>query len=64
MYVYKILLHKDQESDFMITVPTLPDCITHGSDVEEPIIMTKEAIELYLEEPQERGKLFPMTATP
>ena len=43
MYTYKMLLHKDHEGGFMVTVPALPGCITYGSDVEEATTMTKEA---------------------
>jgi antitoxin HicB len=50
VYTYKILLNKDREGGFIVTVPTLPGCITYGDDVEEAIKMVKEAIELFLEE--------------
>ncbi|MCO5238134.1 MAG: type II toxin-antitoxin system HicB family antitoxin [Chitinophagaceae bacterium] len=33
-----------------------------GKDVDEVIAIVKEAIELYIEELQERGKTVPMTA--
>ena len=59
MYTYKILLHKDNEGGFMVTVPALPGCITYGSDIGEATTMAKEAIELYLEELQERGEAIP-----
>lgn len=59
MYTYKILLHKETEGGFMVTVPALPGCITHGDDIDEAISMAKEAIELYIEELKERGEEIP-----
>lgn len=57
MYTYKILLHKEAEGGFTVSVPTLPGCITYGEDLDEAINMAKEAIELYLEELKERGEV-------
>ncbi len=50
MYTYKILLQKEPEGGFTVTVPALPGCITYGEDIDEAIIMAKGAIELYNEE--------------
>ena len=46
---YRILLRQEPEGGYTVTVPTLPGCITYGSDMPEAIDMAKEAIELYLE---------------
>lgn len=59
MYTYKIHLHKEPEGGFTVSVPVLPGCITYGKDVDEAIAMAKEAIELYIEELQERGETIP-----
>ena len=59
MYTYKIHLHREAEGGFTVTVPVLPGCITYGEDVDEAITMAKEAIELYIEELQERGEAIP-----
>ncbi len=59
MYTYKILLHREAEGGFTVTVPALPGCITYGENVDESIAMAKEAIELYIEELQERGETIP-----
>ena len=59
MYTYKLLLHKEPEGGFTVSVPVLPGCITYGEDVDEAISMAKEAIELYIEELQERGESIP-----
>jgi predicted RNase H-like HicB family nuclease len=57
MYSYKIYLHKEVEGGFTVSVPALPGCITYGDDVDEALIMAKEAIELYIEELKERGEV-------
>ncbi len=59
MYTYRILLRKEPEGGFTATVPALPGCITYGEDIDEAIAMSKEAIELYIEELQERGEVIP-----
>ncbi len=56
---YKILLHKEPEGSYTVSVPALPGCVTYGDTVEESIQMAKEAIELYIEELQDRGEDIP-----
>lgn len=48
-YTYRVLLNREPEGGFTVTVPTLPGCITYGETVDEAIAMAKEAIELYIE---------------
>ncbi len=59
MPTYKIHLHKEQEGGYTVIVPVLPGCITYGENVDEAIEMAKEAIELYIEELQDRGEFVP-----
>lgn len=56
---YRILLRKEPEDGYTVTVPSLPGCITYGDTVEEAIKMAKEAIELYLESLKEHGEEIP-----
>ena len=56
MYTYKLHLHKEEEGGYTVTVPALPGCVTFGEDVDDAIAMAKEAIELYIEELNERGE--------
>lgn len=56
---YKILLNKEPEGTYTVTVPALPGCITYGDSVEHAIQMAKEAVELYIEELRERGEDIP-----
>lgn len=46
---FTILLQKEEEGGFTVTVPALPGCVTYGKDLDEAKKMAKEAIELYLE---------------
>jgi predicted RNase H-like HicB family nuclease len=46
---YRILLNREPEGGYTVTVPTLPGCVTYGESVDEAISMAKEAIELYIE---------------
>ena len=56
---YKILLTKEPEGSYTATVPALRGCITYGDSVDHAISMAKEAIELYIEDLQERGEVVP-----
>lgn len=56
---YKLLLNKEPEGQYTVTVPALPGCITFGNDIEHAIEMAKEAIEIYIEELQSRGEDVP-----
>ena len=60
---YKILLHKEPEGQYTVTVPALPGCVTFGENVDHAIQMAKEAIELYIEELQARGEDVPDDST-
>lgn len=46
---YSIVLHKDSESDYSVTVPDLPGCFSAGNTIEEALSMAKEAIECHIE---------------
>ena len=59
LHTYKILLHKEPKGQYTVTVPALPGCVTFGENVDHAIEMAKEAIELYIEELQERGEKIP-----
>ena len=56
---YKINLKKEEGGGYTAFVPSLPGCITYGETVDEAIDMAKEAIELYIEELQDRGEYVP-----
>ena len=58
-HTYKILLHKEPEGGYTVTVPLLQGCVTYGKNIDHAIEMAKEAIELYIEELQDRGEEIP-----
>jgi antitoxin HicB len=59
MHTYKILLNKAPEGGYSVMVPSLPGCLTYGEDVDDALKMAKEAIEIYIEELQDRGEVIP-----
>jgi predicted RNase H-like HicB family nuclease len=46
---YPIVIHKDEASDYGVTVPDIPGCFLAGTSMEEAIKMAKEAIECHIE---------------
>ncbi len=58
-HTYKLLLRKEPEGQYTVIVPALPGCITYGNNIDHAIDMAKEAIELYIEELQDRGESIP-----
>ncbi|MBM3323385.1 type II toxin-antitoxin system HicB family antitoxin [candidate division WOR-3 bacterium] len=56
---YRVLLTKEPEGGYTVTVPSLPGCVTHGSTLEEAMTMAKEAVELYLESLRAHGEDIP-----
>jgi predicted RNase H-like HicB family nuclease len=56
---YPIVIHKDKDSDYGVTVPDLPGCFSAGSTLDEAIEMAREAIELHLEGLIEEGQVVP-----
>jgi antitoxin HicB len=56
---YRVLLNKEPEGGYTVSVPTLPGCITYGETIEESIEMAKEAIGLYIESLKAHGEPIP-----
>lgn len=46
---YPIVIHKDLDSDYGVTVPDLPGCFSAGETFDEAMTMAVEAIECHLE---------------
>ncbi len=56
---YTIIIHRDeQEGGFWCEYPQLPGCYTQGETVDELMQNMKDAVALYLEEPE--GVQFPI----
>ena len=56
---YRILLRREPEGGYTVTVPMLPGCVTYGETIDDAIAMAREAIELYIEDLQEKGEEIP-----
>jgi antitoxin HicB len=56
---YRILLRKEPEGGYTVTVPSLPGCVTYGETIEQGVAMVREAIALYLESLQAHGEEIP-----
>ena len=56
---YKILLTKEPEGAYTVTVPALPGCVTYGDNIDHAITMAKEAVELYIENLRQKGEDIP-----
>jgi len=46
---YPIVVHKDSDSDYVVTFPDIPGCFSAGSTIEEAINMAQEAAECHIE---------------
>ena len=46
---YPIVIHKDPDSDYGVTVPDLPGCFSGGDTLDEAIEMAHEAIVCHVE---------------
>ena len=56
---YTVILQKESEGGYTVTIPALPGCVTYGKDVEEAKKMAVEVIELYLESLKEHNEEIP-----
>jgi predicted RNase H-like HicB family nuclease len=52
---FKVILEEDEDGWFVVTVPSLPGCISQGKTKEEALENIKEAIELHLTSLAEEG---------
>ena len=57
---YKILIEKNEEGGYTVTVPSLPGCITQGDTWDEAIAHAREAIAGYVETLLALGKPIPL----
>ena len=59
MRPYIALIHKDAKSDYGVSFPDLPGCVTAGATLEEARAMASEALALHLEGMAEDGEAIP-----
>lgn len=46
---YPVVIHKDADSDYGVTVPDLPGCFSAGDTVDDALTQAVEAIECHVE---------------
>ena len=56
---YPVIIHKDPDSDYGVTVPDLPGCFTAGDTVDDAIVQAVESIECHIEGLVLDGKTIP-----
>ncbi len=49
MMKYPVVIHKDLDSDYGVTVPDLPGCFSAGETIDEALAQAAEAIECHVE---------------
>lgn len=46
---YPVLIHKDADTEYGVTIPDIPGCFTSGPTVDQALKNLQEAVELYFE---------------
>jgi len=59
MRQYTAPIHKDADSDFGVSFPDLPGCVTAGSTLDEARDMATEALALHLEGMEQDDEAIP-----
>jgi len=57
---FTILIEKNEEGSYTVTVPSLPGCITQGDTWDDAIANAREAIAGYIEALRALGKPIPL----
>ncbi len=55
--LFPIVIHKDPDSDYGVTVPDLPGCFSAGETLAEAVANAREAIELHIEGMLDAGEM-------
>lgn len=63
MNYYIALIHKDPDSDYGVSFPDFPGCVTAGSTLEEAAAMAREALEGHVALMIEDGDAIPEPST-
>ncbi len=56
---YTVILQKEDEGGYVVTVPILPGCVSQGDTREVALRNIEEAIELYVEDMRATGESVP-----
>ncbi|MBR1368147.1 hypothetical protein RJ53_01020 [Methanocalculus chunghsingensis] len=60
---YTVLMEKNEDGGYTVTVPSLPGCISQGSTWEEALTHIEEAISGYIEVARKLGRPIPVVVT-
>ncbi len=56
---YTVVLQREDDDGYVVTVPALPGCVSQGDTREEALRNIEEAIEIYLEDVKAAGETIP-----
>jgi predicted RNase H-like HicB family nuclease len=60
---YTVVLEREPDGGYVISVPVLPGCVSQGDSREEALRNIREAIELYVEDCRAAGDPIPIEAS-
>ena len=60
---YPVVIHKEPDSDYGVTVPDVPGCFSAGETLDEALLQAAEAIECHLEGLLLDGEPIPLPRT-
>lgn len=61
---YTVIFEPAEEGGYVVSVPTLPGCITEGDTFEEAMEMVKDAISGYIASLEKHGEQIPVESGP
>jgi predicted RNase H-like HicB family nuclease len=56
---YTVILEQEVDGGYVVSVPALPGCVSHGDSRAEALSNVREAIELYIEDCRDAGDPIP-----
>ncbi len=59
---YTVMLEREPDGGYVVSVPALPGCLSQGDTREEALANIREAIELYIEDCEAAGDPIPVEA--
>lgn len=59
IYQYTVVFEPAEEGGYVVSVPALSGCVTQGENLEEAMIMAKDAVEGYLAVLREHNEEIP-----
>ena len=59
---YTVVLEQEPDGGYVVSVPALPGCVSHGDNRAEALSNIREAIEVYIEDCRDAGDPIPTEA--